>query len=428
MSNRSSDGTFDNSPNLYEVLGLSSPATASRDAVNGQDIKTAYRQALLKWHPDKIAKGDTPNVPAAQARGNGHVAGERSGKAWTVDDITHAYEVLSNPKLKQEYDEFLAKRSRSQLNGHANHGKTTELEVLDLDDMEYDGDLERWTKQCRCGNQMGFHISEAELNEIVNDESGSRVLNQASTSLESGIRKEWLSGVVASTTRQFIGIGPLAIRMMNDIANHVAAQQPRDARSIFRTVHISLYLAASPHASEPSKIHTVELHRPYAQANDADDVKQESAPHSSVPKVKHKTMSQLKFHTRPPPPQGNVYEPPKDDNVSWATKLLELSEENSKMAINMEAGLYLRTGKQEQVFRNNITYHERLAEDATRRSQELVNNPSLAREEEDKWQKCGRNSDAMHWQSEVTKRTIIHKDNKTLDDMKKDKEAKERQG
>ncbi|KAL9050115.1 MAG: hypothetical protein Q9162_006821 [Coniocarpon cinnabarinum] len=345
MSNRSSDGTFDNSPNLYEVLGLSSPATASRDAVNGQDIKTAYRQALLKWHPDKIAKGDTPNVPAAQAHGNGHVAGERSGKAWTVDDITHAYEVLSNPKLKQEYDEFLAKRSRSQLNGHANHGKTTELEVLDLDDMEYDGDLERWTKQCRCGNQMGFHISEAELNEIVNDESGSR--------------------------------GEIM---------------------------------------------------PYAQANDADDVKQESAPHSSVPKVKHKTMSQLKFHTRPPPPQGNVYEPPKDDNVSWATKLLELSEENSKMAINMEAGLYLRTGKQEQVFRNNITYHERLAEDATRRSQELVNNPSLAREEEDKWQKCGRNSDAMHWQSEVTKRTIIHKDNKTLDDMKKDKEAKERQG
>ncbi|MBI5152121.1 molecular chaperone DnaJ [Candidatus Peregrinibacteria bacterium] len=64
---------------LYEILGV--PKTA-----NEQDIKRAYRKLALKWHPDRH-KSDKE----AETR---------------FKEINQAYEVLSDAKKRQMYDQF----------------------------------------------------------------------------------------------------------------------------------------------------------------------------------------------------------------------------------------------------------------------------------------------------------------------------------
>ncbi len=63
----------------YEVLGV------SRDAPD-EDIKRAYRQAALKWHPDR-----NKDNPDAEAR---------------FKEAAEAYEVLADPDKRSRYDRF----------------------------------------------------------------------------------------------------------------------------------------------------------------------------------------------------------------------------------------------------------------------------------------------------------------------------------
>lgn len=62
----------------YEILGLSKSATA-------QEIKQAYRKLALKWHPDR-----NPSKEAEEK----------------FKEINQAYEVLSDPKKREAYDQF----------------------------------------------------------------------------------------------------------------------------------------------------------------------------------------------------------------------------------------------------------------------------------------------------------------------------------
>ena len=64
----------------YKILGV------SRDA-DEKELKRAYRQLAMKWHPDKN-KG---NEAEAQAK---------------FQEISEAYDVLSDPKKRQTYDQF----------------------------------------------------------------------------------------------------------------------------------------------------------------------------------------------------------------------------------------------------------------------------------------------------------------------------------
>jgi len=68
------------SKNYYEILGLDKKATES-------EIKKAYRKLALKWHPDK----------------NQDKKEEASAK---FQEISEAFEVLSDPEKRKNYDQF----------------------------------------------------------------------------------------------------------------------------------------------------------------------------------------------------------------------------------------------------------------------------------------------------------------------------------
>jgi len=63
---------------FYEILGVSKTASA-------EEIKRAYRKLALKWHPDKNKSADAEEK---------------------FKEINQAYEVLSNPQKRRQYDQF----------------------------------------------------------------------------------------------------------------------------------------------------------------------------------------------------------------------------------------------------------------------------------------------------------------------------------
>ncbi|KAL1959722.1 hypothetical protein VTO42DRAFT_1308 [Malbranchea cinnamomea] len=157
--------------NHYTVLGL--PQTPS--ALRKTDIKLAYHRALLKYHPDK-SRTSTSNQQSPQCS-----PGDRSSETqctFTIDEITTAYKILSDPVSRAEYDRSL--RLRPQDNPAFGEGDDdasfrTGLEIFDLDDMEIEmryqetdqsnGDSGQsvWYRGCRCGDEKGFMVREEDL-------------------------------------------------------------------------------------------------------------------------------------------------------------------------------------------------------------------------------------------------------------------------
>jgi len=134
----------------YETLGLS---TRRGDAaLTTIEIKQAYRQALLQHHPDKI--GDL-------SAGEHSVARSRRPTSFSVDQITSAFKTLSDPVTKTKYDRTLRLQDRPDVAQKYYSG----LDVVDLDDLEYDGTHGKWWRACRCGQEGGFIVTEQELEE-----------------------------------------------------------------------------------------------------------------------------------------------------------------------------------------------------------------------------------------------------------------------
>jgi diphthamide biosynthesis protein 4 len=131
-------GVFLCMANHYEALGLGHRQFDG--SLTAQDIKQAYRKALLEHHPDKAPTGDV---------------------ARSVDSITVAYKTLSEPAATVEYDREL----RLQLARNKGDDKVfhTGLDVVDLDDLDYDEETGEWWRSCRCGQARGFIITEDEL-------------------------------------------------------------------------------------------------------------------------------------------------------------------------------------------------------------------------------------------------------------------------
>jgi len=153
---------------LYAILGLPEPA-ANRPATSAQ-IRVAFRRALLKHHPDKAARLlSEPNGKPASFKA-------KPASKFSVDSICLARDILLDPARRREYDNtLLLKNAQTDVDRTLVGLHPTELETLDLDDMNYDGEHASWAKTCRCGNTKAYEVSEEDL-EIASSDGGREVL------------------------------------------------------------------------------------------------------------------------------------------------------------------------------------------------------------------------------------------------------------
>ncbi|KAI1749354.1 hypothetical protein F4782DRAFT_513452 [Xylaria castorea] len=200
-------------PTLYEILSLT-PERLERkaSAVQQKVVKQAYHKALLKYHPDKNPQ-DPPNAasssssssssPSAKPQNNksssnsggrsttttttpASSALRRSQITYTVDQIQHAYGVLSDVRQRREYDRQLllltsSSSSSTTFTTSFSSSSTTEqkhsvstrfhtgVETVDLDDLGFDERTGVYFGSCRCGNERGFQFTEAQLDEYEED-------------------------------------------------------------------------------------------------------------------------------------------------------------------------------------------------------------------------------------------------------------------
>ncbi|MCJ1233868.1 Diphthamide biosynthesis protein 4 [Varicellaria rhodocarpa] len=140
-------------PNHYEVLALPVP-TSEGQRPTQQDIKLAYRRALLQHHPDK-----TTNKALSEAHPLKH----------TIDGITVAYKTLSNPESRSEYDRSIHLQHLATKKRHDTTKGYIGLETADLDDLHYDETKAVWFRACRCGNKRGYLVTERELEKEIHN-------------------------------------------------------------------------------------------------------------------------------------------------------------------------------------------------------------------------------------------------------------------
>ncbi|XP_017892402.1 dnaJ homolog subfamily C member 24-like [Ceratina calcarata] len=103
--------------NYYEILGCSKESSA-------EDIKRAYRALALKFHPDKSRP-------------------EQDGVKF--QHVLEAWQVLSNPKLREEYD---ATQTQEELDSES-APIYARISCNDLETMDNDENVLAYP--CRCG-------------------------------------------------------------------------------------------------------------------------------------------------------------------------------------------------------------------------------------------------------------------------------------
>ncbi|KAK6841869.1 hypothetical protein PG990_006137 [Apiospora arundinis] len=178
-------------PTLFEILALSPQSLQGQDPPTAtKSVKQAYRRALLKYHPDKNPQAAAGN----DSTGGAKAAPQQQTALYTVDQITHAYTVLSDTKQRREYTRNLQTRTttssatytatssssaktassssrnntRSQSQDQ-HHEFKTGVETVDLDDLSWDGKRGMYYRSCRCGLKRGFRFKEDDLEESGED-------------------------------------------------------------------------------------------------------------------------------------------------------------------------------------------------------------------------------------------------------------------
>lgn len=147
----------------YTVLGLTRKLLQDQAAEQSQQvIKRAYHRALLQNHPDKYAQ--LQGSAASHSSTTQRPSSTKRSDVFTIDHISAAYKVLSDPKLKAEYDRSLDLAPNNQ-GLKREQAFQTGIENVDLDDLEFDEGPECWYRSCRCGNPRGFLFTEFDLEE-----------------------------------------------------------------------------------------------------------------------------------------------------------------------------------------------------------------------------------------------------------------------
>jgi len=107
---------------LYETLGLKKENNPSQ-----AEIKKAYRQMALKWHPDSFDRGNSSAKTKEEAE-------EKFKK------INHAHETLSDPDKKREYDLYGDE-------GKENSSNSYSYEYKDYSYSSYNFDWDKWKRE-----------------------------------------------------------------------------------------------------------------------------------------------------------------------------------------------------------------------------------------------------------------------------------------
>ncbi|KAK4945335.1 Diphthamide biosynthesis protein 4 [Elasticomyces elasticus] len=132
-------------PTHYDVLQLDRHADWTR--LTPDDVKAAYRRALLIHHPDKTTILSRPAKPSPTP-------------THSIDDIVVAYEILSDPEKRAAYNAVLDTRDGLGLTEKSAH---IGVEAFDLEDLNYDETKSIWSKSCRCGDEHGYILTESDL-------------------------------------------------------------------------------------------------------------------------------------------------------------------------------------------------------------------------------------------------------------------------
>ena len=138
----------------YDVLQL--PREHS-SRFSKDDIKFAYRRALLLHHPDKAsgAQRSTALNPSET---------DAQTPRYSVDDIVLAHETLSDPVQRADYDSNLGRVDRpGWKNEGGDRGTHVGVETFDLEDLIYNENDGTWSRSCRCGNQEGYFVTDSDL-------------------------------------------------------------------------------------------------------------------------------------------------------------------------------------------------------------------------------------------------------------------------
>ncbi|KAK7752706.1 hypothetical protein SLS62_005258 [Diatrype stigma] len=167
----------------YEILAITPKHLEGQSApAQATVVKKAYHRALLRHHPDKTKAQAAVPSQGSSAKPSPRPQSSSTTTAYTVDQITEAYSVLSDRKRRDEYNRTLflqqqktasASTSSNSSNGGGAGSKSssatwsfrTGVETADLDDLGFDERTGTYYRSCRCGNARGYRFEDADLEE-----------------------------------------------------------------------------------------------------------------------------------------------------------------------------------------------------------------------------------------------------------------------
>lgn len=156
----------DHEPTHFEILSISARSLDGQDpAEQGEIVKKAYRRALLKHHPDKQPQTSAEDDAFSSASREQH---------FTVDQITEAYNVLSDKQKRQKYTRTLRAQTKATFSARTSTNRrpsrksktTIEVETVDLDDLSWSGKRRMYYRACQgCGKARGFTLREDDIDD-----------------------------------------------------------------------------------------------------------------------------------------------------------------------------------------------------------------------------------------------------------------------